>query len=115
MQLQIFTHMLCVQHWYLEEDLKLFSLKMLNLAIKNRKYIVGSFHLKSLWFWVWFSFYPLSLLILCGLYRGKLLICKGEAQLATAVDYLPKQVGKTKSELMSAVLQCGISIARVWS
>lgn len=29
-------------------------------------------------------------------------------QVATVRDYLPKQVGKTKSELMSAVLQCGI-------
>lgn len=107
--------MLCVQHWCLEEDLKLFSFKMVNLAIKTRKYVLGSFHLKSLYFYFFFfSLYPFSLLILYRLYSGKLFICKGGVQLATAIDYLPGQVGKTKSELMSAALQCGISIAQVW-
>lgn len=107
--------MLCVQHWYLEEDLKLISFKMVNLATKTRKYVLGSFHLKSLYFFFFFSLYPFSLLILYRLYSRKLFICKGGVRLATAIDYLPGQVGKTKSELMSPVLQCGISIAQVWS
>lgn len=31
--------MLCGQHWYLEKDLKFFSSKTVNLAIKTRKYV----------------------------------------------------------------------------
>lgn len=108
-------YMVSLQHWYLEEDLKLFSFKMMNLAIKNRKYILGSFHVKSLYFYFFFFILSLFIAYFIQIYCGKLLICKGEVQLAISIDYLPKQVGKTKSGLMSAVLHCGISIAQVWS
>lgn len=87
--------LLCVQHWYLEDVLKLF--KLVILAFQSRKYDLGSLHLKSLYFWL-FCF-PFSVCLFIAYLTQTTLwwtsyLQKGSAN-ATVRDDLPKQVGET--------------------